>query len=757
MPDTMWYFQPHNDEIITYSLAQWTKLKERKKVVELNITDILLPEHLTVFYQNLGLVTLTTVMKQRNIPGHVRVSVPGDSNHYYCKRKNWPTETPGVIVLAYSCKDCREKQWLTSESMTEIFSLGLYCLIDVTFQGHKALEVLHAPLVQKRSFKVKAYETLVKDNIDILAHSPAFMDYIGLIEAKKVSNFCPDTIPELRNIIVDELKEKLSLNSQPIDFLGRTISPLTTLKIFADNETLLLKVFILGQTVKMARVAQTITVNIATDSQDSNCYENSFDQVIVAENNGNDQPSPVQSITSCPFGPLSGSESGSPTQGMTQRENINAMKIRNIGLDIPSSGYLQQPQDLHPFELYKSVRKQCLKNFLDGDYFFQAGDLAFPTAEEVSTNINDLIDLDAKARKAETFFNALDLEVSDMQKEHLTYRRKLYKKSAGKKLDSNSIVKRDIYKINTRIAKLDSLGLKIGQTKIKTLKTLGEIRDALLKQDLEKFQNLKFFIMQPLEEHYRAFFWFAKRENPIKGGLIGSTDFPDRSLIATEFGTSFYNFYESSMQATINGMQNLFAQAKSIFELFQKFNNDLEQILDSDKKSEDKATELLTKMQQYGGQTHIVQDRVRFNQFSVFKTGNLEEPVSIPQQESIDSQSPVRDENTTAFSSEPSFLYNRTPTPLRRRDTNRQVNNGTPGRTRIQSMLQSRLNSTLDISGLSVSPSNENIANPSIQTENVTRKRAHSSLESTPRSNRSTFRLSSPLKRQIFAKKSKFD
>ena len=138
--------------------------------------------------------------------------------------------------------------------------------------------------------------------------------------------------------------------------------------------------------------------------------------------------------------------------------------------------------------------------------------------------------------------------------------------------------------------------------------------------------------MDPLENFYQALFFFTKRVSPFEKGIISDRDFPKENELTTEFGISYHRFYESTCKATIIGISQLLKKCKDLYGHFESFNEKTELILQNDESPEDKAKELLKLIQTYGGHTHIVQERVNFNEFSLYRTGTLAKPIEIPTQ-----------------------------------------------------------------------------------------------------------------------------
>ena len=673
MPDTHWFYDVHSGTTTTYTQVQWDKKVVRQVVDPLNICQLFIPEHLKTFVRDAGRVEIIEKQKpSRNVPQHLIVRSLGldqESYHYLCFAKNWPCETPGHIYFAFNCPSCKIKNFLKKENIKEVLGLGLETMIKVLLAGLTSDTIVFEREIRaKPTVRDQLNRKLVR-NAKFLLNSPTFLKCMNGELA--ISNYIP-------TVVVEELMSSCESNVESFTYMFRQIPSLSTLKPIANDGNLLHEIIKYGQLTKMYEVSKTMLINeFITETDPPEC---SFDmeQTQSETSQNNTQCSPSQSISSCPFDALSGSETGSPVSNQTEQ---NAQNIRAIGLRIPTSGFNpNKPLDL---DVYKTVRRQCLKNFLDHSYFFTEGDMTIPEINDIQVLPEALQALDSKLIRNESYFDALNLELTALQAEHVRYQRKLQARQVNISFDANSIPARDSEKITERIVKLHSLETKISESKKVMLEKVSKIRNTMIARDLEKFQNLKFCVMDPLETYYQALFYFMKRTCPLNNGVISDTDFPKESELTTGFGLSYRRFYENTCKATVVGISQLLRKCKDLFDHFDAFNENTELILQNDESPENKASELMKLIQTYGGHTHIVQDRANFNEFSIFRTGKISDPVTIPTQVS---------DNTRRFLTVPL----ETPTPkVRRRRPKRSASVSESSRTSLETPKRSQMRSPI--------------------------------------------------------------
>lgn len=276
-------------------------------------------------------------------------------------------------------------------------------------------------------------------------------------------------------------------------------------------------------------------------------------------------------------------------------------------------------------DIYESLRRTCLKNFHESDYFLKSGDLFQPSLPLLELSKESLYTQDEKCKTMEHFFKTLEYEIQKMKAEHLAYKDKISRRSV---LPGSDLNERDMEKIMFRLASLESLEDKLKCKRAETLEKITKVRECLLKKE---FSQLSHFpaTMAKFENFYRTLRISHTSPNPITSGIIKESAFPDESTLKSEFSLCYSRFFRQAFKFTVNGVDDHVNKAVKLLDNFKKFYNETNVIMANSKiPPEDKVTQIMQIMHTYNGPKDF-EDAHSFDKFSILKFEKAR-PVSVP-------------------------------------------------------------------------------------------------------------------------------
>ena len=511
---------------------------------------------------------------------------------FWCDRTNWPRESPGEIFFAYQCQSCQSK-WVPRDDSSDTsgyLKVGFKIHIRIALSTSHALGFLKNALKIRKSTPIKANRLCLKS----ARFSRSFNNHLAATEYDVTKS-------------MQELEAILPLNERDFTIVDFTVEKHQSFEPLAEDSNLAKYFYYLGV------IAENF--NTASAIKDISSFNSAAKVIPDVQINPNLDEATIKadiSIDDDIFGDLSGESGDFINETLSNSYLESQQKVADIA---KSSNTSSKFNFNDPCDFYQSLRRTCLKNFYDSDYFLKPGDLFQPSLGMLKCSRESLYTKDENCKNMQHFFDTLDFELQKMRAEHKAYINKIARRTTPSHSDLNE---RDLEKINLRLAKIDSLEEKLKNKRKEVLTKISQVRSSLLGQEFSQLSHLP-SSMARFENFYRTLRISHASPNPISSGIIKESTFPDESELKSEFSLIYSRFFRSAFTSTVKGVDDHVAKAVKLLDNFKRFYSETNVIMaNSGFSPEEKVFKIMQIIHTFHGPKDF-DDMHEFEEFSFLK------------------------------------------------------------------------------------------------------------------------------------------
>ena len=582
-------------------MSQWDRNVTSGALVEIPICMLLTSEMIRRFIDCNGRCTLFTVKKFSNRKRYTEISVlPVDKQHgVFCDQANWVQNVSADFMKTFQCYDCQNnwknkkvaKVSLVKNVLKDQIRMSI-AQSNVTMQRKRATFDVNSGgeyncflMIENSSkhFVTNALKrsTALKSEKDVHKIFTETWNVIGRQGVIAGPEYIPNVIKKDAELLC--FFEKLC----HIEACNIGARKMGNLNIEKPGENL-----------------------IEDGSFDDDDFEQAF-EVCFEHNN--------ESILSDLFADLSTSVNDDLSLScieISKHDNLN----ENISVRQRTSS--KKPRHLNFDEdLYEDVRRQALMNFNAHGYYLEKNDLLVSALTDLDNAIM-VQKTEKKFQKMGSYYDALNLEIMRMKKEHKAYYQRLSKRrsAAGASLQKLSL---NCATIKRRQAKLISLQDRARLSKYDTLDKIGKIRANILHRDIDLVSDMSKSIIDIMEKKIGASLRVIISDPLNHIRALAQLDFDQKSKMYTQYGLDVTRFIEDQCRDAVQIVTTNCSTALDAIEDVTSTLKSLQQIASEKDLIEDEISTRQLSMVVDRDPNFISGLKIKIDPFSIYKSDKI--------------------------------------------------------------------------------------------------------------------------------------